>query len=70
MLAIIGFLALFSISEREYLDEKIKWEKLGFHYWDQIECRAPDPNAKSMPITTPIGNEYVCFKQTNERPEQ
>jgi hypothetical protein len=67
----IGFLVLLSlvgINEREFFDEKIKWEKLGYGYWEQIECRAPDTNAKSMPITTPIGNQYVCYKQT-KRPE-
>ena len=68
MIGILTFLALLGITEREFFDEKIKWEKLGYGYWDQIECRAPDPNAKSLPIITPIGNEYVCFKQT-KRPE-
>lgn len=70
MIPIIGFLALLGIAEREFFDEKIKWEILGYKYWDQIECRAPDPNAKALVIRTPIGNEYVCFKQTNVRPQQ
>ena len=68
---IAGFLVLLSlvgITEREFFDEKIKWEKLGYNFWEQIKCRAPDPNAKSLPIITPIGNEYVCYKQT-KRPE-
>ena len=64
------FMWLFSIAEREFLDEKLKWNAQGYNYWDQIECRAPDPNAKSIVITTPIGNEYVCFKQTNMKPTQ
>lgn len=68
MIGLLAFLSLFSIAEREFLDEKIKFEKLGYNFWAQIECRAPDPNAKSIVITTPIGNEYVCFKQT-KRPE-
>lgn len=70
MIAIIGLMALFSITEREFLDEKLKWNELGYNYWEQIGCRAPDPNAKSITIKTPIGNEYVCFKQTNVRPQQ
>ena len=68
MTAIFALMALLGISEREFFDEKIKWEKLGYNFWEQIECRAPDPNAKSLPIITPIGNEYVCYKQT-KRPE-
>ena len=56
---------LFAITEREFLNEKLKWNALGYDYWHQIECRAPDPNAESIVITTPIGNEYVCFKQMN-----
>ena len=55
MIPIIGFLALLGIAEREFFDEKIKWEILGYKYWDQIECRAPDPNAKALVIRTPIG---------------
>ena len=70
MTGVIAFLALFGWAEREFLDEKLKWNEKGYNYWAQIECRAPDPNAKSIVITTPIGNEYVCFKQTNERPQQ
>ena len=68
MTAIFALMVLLGISEREFFDEKIKWEKLGYNFWAQIECRAPDPNAKSLPIITPIGNEYVCYKQT-KRPE-
>jgi len=64
------FLTLFSWVEREFLDEKLKWNAQGYNYWDQIECRSPDPNAKSIVITTPIGNKYVCFKQTNMKPTQ
>ncbi|MAL87232.1 MAG: hypothetical protein CMI23_12860 [Opitutae bacterium] len=64
------FLTLFSWVEREFLEEKLKWNAQGYNYWDQIECRAPDPNAKSIVITTPIGNKYVCFKQTNMKPTQ
>ena len=62
------FTWLFAITEREFLDEKLKWNAQGYNYWDQIQCRAPDPDAKSIVITTPIGNEYICFKQTNQRP--
>ena len=66
----IVFMWLFSMAEREFLEEKLKWNAKGYNYWDQIECRAPDPNAKSIVITTPIGNKYVCFKQTNMKPQR
>ena len=64
------FLTLFSWVEREFLDEKLKWNAMGYNYWEQIECRAPDPNAKSITIEKPIGNHYVCFKQTNIKPQK
>lgn len=63
-MSILALLALLGITEREFFDEKLKWEQLGYTYWEQIGCRAPDPNAKSIVIKTPIGNEYVCYKQT------
>ena len=54
----------------EFLEEKLKWNALGYNYWNQIVCRAPDPNTKYIAIETPIGNKYVCFKQTNQKPQQ
>lgn len=64
MIGLIILAAVIGINERDFFDEKIKWDKEGFWYWSKIECRAPNPEAKSMPITTPIGNKYVCYKQT------
>ncbi len=64
VVGILVLLSMVSINEREFFEEKIKWEKLGYNFWEHIECRAPDPNAKALVITTPIGNEYVCYKQT------
>ena len=65
-IGVLVLLSLIGINEREFFDEKLKWNENGYNYWHQIECRAPDPNAKYMPITTPIGNKYVCYKQTNK----
>jgi len=64
MEGILVFLALFAIGERDFFEQKVKMEQEGYTYWTKIECRKPDPNAEALVITTPIGNEYVCYKQT------
>lgn len=56
------FLTLFSITERDFFDTAVAQQEQGYK-WEQLsECRAPDPNAKSLVMTTGTGKELVCFK--------
>lgn len=57
----IVLLSLVGITEADFFQTAVSQQKQGYS-WTDIDCRAPDPNAKSIVMTTPIGNEYVCFK--------
>ena len=56
------FLTLLSINERDFFDTATAQQKQGYKWGELVECRAPDPNAKSIVITTGTGKELVCFK--------
>jgi len=61
MIGVLIFTAALAISEADFFKTATDQQKQGCS-WTDIDCRAPDPNAKSIVMTTPIGNEYVCFK--------
>lgn len=58
---VLTFMTLFSIVEREFFDQAVTEQKMGFE-WEQIECKTPDPDSKSIVFTTGTGKEFVCFK--------
>ena len=66
----ILFLALVAWQNADFFNAKTEHEANGYRYWERIECRAPstEEGVYSMPIETPIGNKYVCYKQV-KRPE-
>ena len=66
MIGGILFLGLVVWSNPEFFKAKVENEANGYTYWERIEpCRAPSEElgVYSMPIETPIGNKYVCYKQ-------
>ena len=68
----ILFLGLVAWGNTDFFNAKVENEANGYTYWEKLEpCRAPsdEPGVYSMPIETPIGNKYVCYKQT-KRPQQ
>jgi hypothetical protein len=70
MEAAIIFLGLFAFSEADFFEKKNEHAANGYNYWEKLDpCRAPseDPNVESLVMTTPIGNKYVCFKQTKRQ---
>ena len=56
------FLTLLSINERDFFDTAVAQQEQSYKWGQLVECRAPDPNAKSIVITTGTGKELVCFK--------
>ena len=62
MEGLLLFFTLFSISERDFFDTAVAQQEQGYQ-WEQLaECRAPDPTAKSLVMTTGTGTKLVCFK--------
>lgn len=67
----ILFLGLVAWANTDFFEAKVKHEENGYTYWEKLDpCRAPsdEPGVYSMPIETPIGNKYVCYKQV-KRPD-
>lgn len=59
------FLALFAIDNKEFLNTKNEQVSQGYE-WVQIKCRKPNKELPHIKTTTPIGNEYVCWKLVKE----
>lgn len=55
------FAALFAVDNAEFIATKNQQLAEGYR-WQQIDCRAPNKELPNIKITTPIGNEYVCWK--------
>ena len=60
----LTFLALLSVSEREFFDTAVAQQKEGYAWLPaKIDCNEPDyVNAKQLVMTLPTGKELVCFK--------
>jgi len=56
------FLTLLSINERDFFDTATAQQEQGYKWTELAKCQAPDPNAKSIVLTTGTGKELVCFK--------
>jgi len=55
------FLTLVGIVEAEFFQTAAAQQKEGYN-WKDIDCRTPEEGIPSLRITTPTGNQYVCFK--------
>lgn len=53
--------ALFAVDNAEFIETSNQQLAEGYT-WHKIECREPNQNLPNIKITTPIGNEYVCWK--------
>ena len=56
------FLTMLSINERDFFNTATAQQEQGYKWTELAKCQAPDPNAKSIKITTGTGKELVCFK--------
>jgi len=59
--------SIFVIDEAEFFAHKKKMEKMyGPCEWEYVGKQSLDPNAKSIPLTPPVGKPYILFKQVCE----
>ena len=61
MEGIFVVVALWAWSNADFLQTKNEQIAQGYK-WVEIECRAPNKELPHIKMTTPIGNEYVCYK--------
>tara|TARA_B100002019_G_scaffold107899_1_gene92715 strand:- start:2318 stop:2524 length:207 start_codon:yes stop_codon:yes gene_type:complete len=58
----LALISLISINEREFFDTAVEQQQEDFKWMQLEKCRAPTLGIPSLPIETPIGNQFVCFK--------
>lgn len=58
---LLAFTTLFAVDNAEFIATSNQQLSEGYN-WQKIECRAPNEDLPNIKITTPIGNDYVCWK--------